>query len=112
MKVTATRPKVVVTSGGRGVVRLDEAVLAELRTARAQAREVVWAQHGETRGELPAPTVAGRQVPRLVLDVDASIVLCHSEKESATRTWKKTFGYRPLFCFLDNTGEALSGLLR
>ena len=27
-------------------------------------------------------------------------------------TWKKTFGYHPLFCFLDNTREALSGLLR
>jgi hypothetical protein len=48
----------------------------------------------------------------MVLDVDASIVLCHSEKESATRTWKRTFGFHPLFCFLDNTGEALSGLLR
>jgi hypothetical protein len=46
------------------------------------------------------------------LDLDASIVRCHSEKESATRTWKKTFGYHPLFCFLDNTREALSGLLR
>jgi hypothetical protein len=47
-----------------------------------------------------------------VLDLDASIVICHSEKENATRTWKKTFGYHPLFCFLDNTREALSGLLR
>jgi len=92
--------------------QLDEAVLAELRAARAQAREVAWAQHAETRGELPAPSVAGQDVPGLILDVDASIVICHSEKEFATRTWKKTFGYHPLFCFLDNTGEALSGLLR
>jgi hypothetical protein len=91
---------------------LDEPMLAELRAARAAAREVAWAQHTETRGELPAPTVADQQVPGLVLDVDASIVLCHSDKESATRTWKKTFGFHPLFCFLDNTGEALSGLLR
>jgi len=92
--------------------QLDEAMLAELRAARAAAREVAWAQHAETRGELPAPTVAGQQVPGLVLDVDASIVPCHSDKEAATRTWKKTFGFHPLFCFLDNTGEALSGLLR
>ena len=48
----------------------------------------------------------------LVLDMDATLVICHSEKEAATRTWKKTFGYHPLLCFLDNTGEALSGLLR
>lgn len=96
----------------RLLAQLDEPMLAELRAARAAAREVAWAQHAETRGELPAPTVASQQVPGLVLDVDASIVLCHSEKESATRTWKKTFGYHPLFCFLDNTGEALSGMLR
>jgi hypothetical protein len=91
---------------------LDGSMLAQLRAGRAAAREVAWAQHAETRGALPAPMVAGPQVPGLVLDVDASIVLCHSEKESATSTWKKTFGFHPLFCFLDNTGEALSGLLR
>lgn len=38
--------------------------------------------------------------------------LCGLDKESATRTWKKTFGLHPLFCFLDNTHEALSGRLR
>jgi len=38
--------------------------------------------------------------------------LCGFEKESATPTYKKTFGYHPLFCFLDGTREALSGLLR
>jgi hypothetical protein len=92
--------------------RLDEPMLAHLRAARARAREVAWAQHAEVRGDLPQPMVAGRQVDGLVLDIDATIVLCHSEKESATRTWKKTFGYHPLLCFLDNTGEALAGLLR
>ena len=39
-------------------------------------------------------------------------MVCHSEKESATRTWKKTLGYHPLLCFLEITGEALAGLLR
>lgn len=91
---------------------MDSEALARLRTARAQAREVAWAQAAETRGGLPAATAAGQPVPGLVLDLDASIVICHSEKENATRTWKKTFGYHPLFCFLDNTREALSGLLR
>jgi hypothetical protein len=92
---------------------LDEQMLAGARAARAAAREIAWAQHAETRGgDLPAPAVAGQAVPGLVLDVDATIVVCHSEKESATRTWKKTFGYHPLLCFLDNTGEALAGLLR
>lgn len=91
---------------------LDTAALTRLRAARAQARELAWAQIAETRDGFPAATVGGERIPGLVLDVDASIVICHSEKESATRTWKKTFGYHPLFCFLDNTREALSGMLR
>ncbi len=92
--------------------QLDATILAELRAARARAREIVWAQHADTRGDFPQATAAGRQIDGLVLDIDATIVICHSEKESATRTWKKTFGYHPLLCFLDNTGEALAGLLR
>jgi hypothetical protein len=96
----------------RVLADLDAEALARLRGARAAAREVAWAQRFDTRGQLPQVSAAGRLVPGLVLDVDASIVICHSEKESATRTWKMSFGYHPLFCFLDNTREALSGLLR
>ncbi len=92
--------------------KLGEPVLAGLRAARARAREIAWAQHAEVDGDLPRPVVAGRRVDGLVLDIDATIVICHSEKEAATRTWKKTFGYHPLLCFLDNTGEALAGVLR
>jgi DDE family transposase len=33
-------------------------------------------------------------------------------KGVAAPTWKHTFGYHPLLCFLDSTGEALAGLLR
>jgi len=91
---------------------VDGNALAQLRAARSRSREVAWAQAVETHGHLPAASAGGRTIPGLVLDLDASIVVCHSEKESATRTWKKTFGYHPLFCFLDNTREALSGLLR
>jgi hypothetical protein len=91
---------------------VDDELLARLRAGRAQARELAWAQTCETRGGLPASMVAGQPIPGLVLDLDASIVICHSEKEKATRTWKKTFGYHPLFCFLDGTREALSALLR
>jgi hypothetical protein len=91
---------------------LDAAVLSRLRAARTQARELAWAQVGEARAGLPGSTAAGVAVPGLVLDLDASLVICHSEKESATPTYKKTFGYHPLFCFLDGTREALSGLLR
>ena len=66
----------------------------------------------ETRGRVPGTTVLDRVLPGFVRDIDATIVLCHSEKESAAATWKHTFGFHPLLCFLDGTGEALAGLLR
>lgn len=91
---------------------MDDPVLARLRQARALAREVAWAQMIETRWELAESGAAGQRIPGLVVDLDASIVICHSEKESAAPTWKHTFGYHPLLCFLDATGEALAGLLR
>jgi hypothetical protein len=91
---------------------MDDAALRRLRQARAAARELAWAQMIETRGSLPTSTAAGRTIPGIVLDLDASIVICHSDKESATPTWKRTFGYHPLLCFLDGTREALAGLLR
>jgi hypothetical protein len=43
-------------------------------------------------------------------------VIAHSDKEKATPTWKKTFGFHPLVCFLDrpaiSSGEALAGIVR
>ena len=96
----------------RVLASLDEPALAELRAARAAARETAWAQVEETRGGLPASTAAGREIEGLVLDVDSSLVVCHSEKESAAATWKGSFGYHPIFCFLDATREALAGILR
>jgi hypothetical protein len=79
--------------------------LAALRRARAAARERVW----QIRS--PVPTEG-----HIVIDLDATIVLAHSEKEGATPTWKRTFGFHPLLAFLDHgpggTGEYVGGQLR
>jgi hypothetical protein len=91
--------------------RVDAAAVDRIRTARALARQVAWAQAAET-GRMLSSSVAGYTIPGLVLDVDATIVVCHSEKGSAAKTWKRTFGYHPLLVFLDSTGEALAGILR
>jgi len=91
---------------------IDEPALQRLRAARAAARELAWAQLVETRRSLPATMILGRPLAGFVLDIDATIVLSHSEKEAAAPTWKHTFGFHPLLCFLDATGEALAGLLR
>ena len=93
--------------------QLDDHRLGLIGAARAAAREVVWAQRAEATGTAFGPArAAGRALPGLVLDVDASIVICHSEKEQAAATFKHTFGYHPIMVFCDNTGEFLAGLLR
>jgi hypothetical protein len=93
--------------------RLDTAALGAVARARAAAREVVWAQRAEITGQpFPPAKAAGRVLPGLVIDLDASIVVCHSEKEHAAPTFKKTFGYHPMLAFCDNTGEFLAAALR
>lgn len=83
----------------RAVHELDATVLAGLASARAAARERVWA--------------AGGAPEDVVLDVDASLVEVHSEhKEGAAPHFKRGFGFHPMLCFLDATGEALAGMLR
>ncbi|MBX9399644.1 IS1380 family transposase, partial [Streptomyces sp. TRM72054] len=96
----------------RLLASIDTTALTALRTARAAAREVAWLQAAETRAGIPAPRAGGRNLSGLVLDIDATLVTCHSEKEQAAATYKRGFGYHPILCFLDNTGEALAGLLR
>ncbi|MCA1693337.1 MAG: IS1380 family transposase [Actinobacteria bacterium] len=89
----------------RVVDRVDAQHLARLRTVRAQARERAWAAGG-------GPDVSAG----LTIDLDATILIAHSEKDNAAATWKKTFGFHPLMAYLDRPdisgGEALAGMLR
>jgi hypothetical protein len=87
------------------------AALAAIDTARAAARAKAWQLAG---GHAPDHGVdAGTP---LVIDVDATLVTAHSEKEQAAPTFKKGFGFHPLWTFADHgpagTGEPLSVLLR
>ncbi|MGW6404484.1 IS1380 family transposase [Streptomyces sp. NPDC055134] len=91
---------------------IDDEGLARLRSARARAREIAWLQAAEKREGIPAVRAGGRELSGLVLDLDATLVTCHSEKQDAAPTYKGGFGYHPLLCFLANTGEALAGRLR
>jgi Transposase DDE domain group 1 len=82
--------------------------LRAIRQARAAARERAWALAGDR-----AP---GSNGPLIPVDIDATIVTAHSEKERAAPTWKKTFGFHPLASFADHGagagGEALAIVLR
>jgi hypothetical protein len=93
--------------------RLDAAGLDQVAAARAAARETVWAQRAETTGQACPPAfAAGRSLAGLVVDLDATIVIAHSEKQFAAPTFKGSFGFRPMLATLDNTGEFLAALLR
>lgn len=89
---------------------IGEVQLRRIAQARAQVRARVWALLGAV---LPA-RAAGRDVGdgTVVLDVDSTIVLAHSDKEGAAATYKSTFGFHPILVTCDNTGELLAIKLR
>ena len=80
---------------------LDEVTAGRLKkiaTARARVRRHVWAQIVAEQGR-PGQQVAGTDLGEVtVLDVDATIVVAHSEKELASPTFKRTFGFHPWGC--------------
>jgi hypothetical protein len=81
---------------------LDALTLVRLRTAFAEARVKVWRRAGATTGTAP-----------VVLDIDASLHEVHSEnKEGTAPHYKGGFGFHPIYCFADATGETLAELLR
>ena len=47
-----------------------------------------------------------------VIDLDATLVGAHSEKQGASPNYKNGFGFHPLMAFLDATGEPLAARLR
>jgi hypothetical protein len=87
------------------------AALAAINTARAAARATAWSLAGEH-----APDHGADASRPLVIDVDATLITAHSEKESAAPTFKRGFGHHPLWAFLDHgsegTGEPLAFELR
>jgi hypothetical protein len=80
------------TTAHRVLKSIDAGLLDELR---AKARAAAWR--------------AGGRPERVVLDIDATLVTAHSEKEAAAGNWKGGFGFHPLLCFLDETGGRWAG---
>jgi hypothetical protein len=87
------------------------AALAAIAAARATARGRAWVLAGEH-----APDHGATATSPLAIDVDATLVGAHSEKERAAPTFKRGFGFHPLWAFCDygteGTGEPLAFLLR
>ena len=73
-------------------------LLDALADAHARAREHVWQLTG-------APE-------RVTIEVDATLIASHSEKEGAAGTYKGGYGFHPLMAYCDETSEALASVLR
>ena len=79
-------------------IAADPGLLDALRAARARARGNAWN--------------AGAAPRQIIIDIDATLISAHSEKDGAAGTFKGGFGFHPLLAYLDETREALAGVLR
>jgi hypothetical protein len=86
------------TTAHRVLKSVDAGLLEAIRTARAKTLAKAWD--------------AGARPKELILDIDASLLIAHSEKEGAAGNYKGSFGFHPLLCYLAETGEPLAALLR
>jgi hypothetical protein len=86
-------------------------VLAAVAVARRAARARAWELAGEN-----APNHAVTAGDPLIVDLDATLVTAHSDKEQAAPNFKRGYGFHPLCAFVDHgaagTGEALAIRLR
>jgi hypothetical protein len=81
---------------------IDPATLGALWEALAEVRAQVWRRSAATTG-----------TATVVLDIDSSLHEIHSEnKQDTAATYKGGFGFHPIYCFADATGETLAVRLR
>jgi hypothetical protein len=82
--------------------QIGPATLRGLWEAIAEIRAGVWGRSSVTNTADP-----------VVLDIDSTLVEVHSEnKQGTAATYKRGFGFHPMLCFADATGEALGARLR
>lgn len=74
---------------------IEEPLLDQVKVARAAARERAWLLGCEAGRGVPVVRCAGMVVPGLVIDLDATLVTCHSEKQKAAATYQHGYGYHP-----------------
>jgi hypothetical protein len=79
-------------------IAFDPGLLEALRAAHGRARERFWELHGAPES--------------VTIDIDATLITAHSDKEHAAGTYKGGYGFHPLHAYADQTREALGAILR
>jgi hypothetical protein len=91
----------------------DQAALDRLARARAAVRAHVWSLICAAPAGFPWLAIAGKTLAGwLVIDLDATLITAHSDKQGAAPAWKKGHGFHPLGAWCSNTRECLAMLLR
>jgi DDE family transposase len=91
----------------------DPRTLEKIARVRAAVRAHVWSLIAATPAGFPWLAIAGKLLAGwLVIDLDATLITAHSDKELAAPTFKKGYGFHPLGAWLANTTESLAMLLR
>jgi hypothetical protein len=79
-------------------VASEPGLMDALRIAHGRARERFWELHGAPES--------------LTIDIDATLITAHSDKENAAGSYKGGYGFHPLHAYADQTREALGAVLR
>jgi len=91
----------------------DPRTLDKIARVRARVRAHVWSLIAAAPAGFPWLAIAGKLLAGwLVIDMDATLITAHSDKQGAAPTFKKGYGFHPLGAWLANTTESLAMLLR
>jgi len=91
----------------------EPATLDKIARVRAAVRAHVWSLIAARPGGFPWLAIAGKLLAGwLVIDLDATLITAHSDKEGAAATFKMGYGFHPLGAWCANTAESLAMLLR
>ncbi|MBA3956041.1 MAG: IS1380 family transposase [Acidimicrobiia bacterium] len=96
-----------------GSVASDSTLYRTFRQIGPSVLDGLWAAMGEVRAEVWRRSAATTGTATVVLDIDASLHQVHSEnKTEAAATYKGGYGFHPMYCSADATGEVLGMVLR
>ncbi|WP_431710495.1 IS1380 family transposase [Glutamicibacter uratoxydans] len=94
------------------VKHMPEAFTYGYQTMSKTLRSRLWAAAGDRN-----PAKRATRINPLIIDIDATLVQAHSDKQGAAGTYKGGYGFAPMIACLDygqgyGTGEILAVLLR
>jgi Transposase DDE domain group 1 len=96
-----------------GSVASDSTLYRSLRAIDASTLSGLWEAMAEVRAQVWRRSSATTGTATVVLDIDSSLHQVHSEnKAQAAPNYKGGYGFHPIYCFADATGETLAVKLR